>query len=159
MDAELKQKQAQLVYRIFCNALDQNDWKYRADDEQLRIECGVQGKDLPIELVINSDADRQILLVLSHLPFVIAEDKRVDIAVAISVVNNMMVDGCFDFEIKTGHVFFRVTNSFFDSVMSENVCLELLYKAFRTIDEYNDKFLLISKGMLSVEQFLKSVNN
>lgn len=159
MDNEMKLKQSQLVYRMFCNALDGNDWKYRKDDENLRIECGAQGDDLPMELSANFDVDKQLMMILSHLPFVIAEDKRIDIAVAISVINNMMVDGCFDYDVGTGHIFFRVTNSYWDSVMSEDVCLELLYKACQTIDEYNDKLLMIAKGMISIEQFLQSVNN
>lgn len=159
MSEEMNLKQARLVYRTFRNALDGNDWKYRVDDENLKIECGAQGDDLPMEIGIHMDVERQLLMILSRLPFVIAEDKRIELAVAVNAVNNIMVDGCFDFDINAGHMFFRVTNSFLDSVMSEDVCLELLYKACQTIDEYNDKFLLISKGMLSIEQFLQSVNN
>ncbi len=158
MTDEQKVMQAKLVYQTFCNALDHNEWKYKKDDEKLRIECGAQGEDLPMEFNITADADRQLLMLLSHLPFAIAEDKRLDIAVAVSAVNNLLVDGCFDFDLGSGHMFFRITNSFMDSTLSEDVCIELLYKACKTIDAYNDKLLMVSKGMLTIEQFLTSIN-
>lgn len=157
MADEQKGMQAKLVYQTFCNALDREEWKYKKDDEKLTIECGAQGEDLPIEFRITADADRQLLVLLSHLPFVIAEDKRIDLAVAICAVNNLLIDGCFDFDIGSGHMFFRVTNSFWDSTLSEDVCIELLYKACQIADEYNDQFLMLSKGILSIEKFLTSV--
>ncbi len=159
MTDEQKGMQAKLAYQTFCDALDRNEWKYKKNNEKMTIECGAQGEDLPMEFSISADADRQLLVLLSHLPFVIAEDKRIDTAAAICVVNNFLVDGCFDFDVGSGHMFFRITNSFFDSVMSEDVCTELLYKACQTIDEYNDKFLMVGKGILSVEKFLELVTN
>lgn len=159
MDNELNQKKAEQTYRLFCNALDNNDWSYRSDDQKLRIECGAKGEDLPIELNIHFDVEKQLIMILSKLPFDIAEDKRVDAVVAICAINNALVDGCFDYDVNTGTVFFRVTNSFLDSFMSEEVCITLLYKVCKLVDNYNDKLLMLSKGMLTIERFLKSITD
>ena len=159
MDNELNQKKAEQTYRLFCNALDNNDWCYRSDDQKLRIECGAKGEDLPIELNIHFDVEKQLIMILSKLPFDIAEDKRVDAVVAICAINNALVDGCFDYDINTGTVFFRITNSFLDSFMSKEVCMTLLYKVCKMVDDYNDKLLMLAKGMLTIEQFLKSITD
>lgn len=158
MGYETKREQAEEAYQIFCDALDSDDWKYGKNDGELKIEFGVQGENLPINVIVNFDVDKHLVLMLSHLPFTVAENKRVDLAVAICAVNNMMVDGCFDYDVESGYIFFRITNSYLDSVLSERVCLELTYKACRTVDAYNDKFLMLSKGVLSIEQFLTSIN-
>ncbi|MBR6742530.1 MAG: hypothetical protein IKM09_03700, partial [Clostridia bacterium] len=98
-------------------------------------------------------------MLISHMPFVIHEDKRLDVAIAVTALNNRLVDGCFDYDIKSGHMFFRMTNSFIDSRLDEEVFAYMLFCACKTIDDYNDKFLMLDKGMLSLEQFLSSLDN
>lgn len=68
-----------------------------------------------MEINIKVDSDRQLIVILSHLPFVIPENKRLDATVAVSVVNNKLVDGSFDYSIADGHMFFRMTSSFNES--------------------------------------------
>ena len=152
-------EQAQSTFATLCQALDKNDWRYRKDEDALKIECGAQGDDLPMEITVSVDAEKMLVLLLSHMPFVIQEDKRLDVAIAVSAINNELVDGCFDYDIASGHMFFRMTNSFIESKLSEEVFAYMLFCSCHVIDEYNDKFLMLAKGMVSVEQFLSSLNN
>ena len=151
--------QAKSVYDAFCRTLDSEDWRYKKNDEKLTISCGARGEDLPIELEIIIDADRMLVMVLSHMPFVVQEDKRLDVAIAVSAINNALVDGCFDYNIADGHMFFRMTNSFIESQLGADLFKYLVYCSCQTIDEYNDKLLMVAKGMISIEQFLKSLGN
>ncbi len=156
--AELKNlEQAKDAFATLCRTLDKHEWSYNKDDENLSLKCGAQGDDLPMEFTIKVDADRMLVMLASHLPFVIQEDKRIDVAIAVSAVNNVLADGCFDYDIATGHLFFRMTNSFMESVLSEEVFAYLLFCSCHTIDEYNDKFLMLAKGMLSIEQFISTL--
>ncbi len=157
MAEQVNLTQAKATFKMLCQALDNNEWHYEKNEEELEIECGAQGEDLPMNLTVKVDAERMIVLLLSHLPFVIQEDKRLDIAIAVSAINNLLVDGCFDYNVASGHMFFRMTNSFLESTISEDVFSYLLYCSCKTIDEYNDKFLMLAKGMLSIEQFLASL--
>lgn len=154
-DAE-KLTKAKATYATLCSALDKGEWHYEKDEEELTIECGYRGEDLPIDLIIRVDADRQLVSLLSQMSFKIKEDKRLDVAVAISYINYGMVHGCFDYDINTGGIFFRMSNSFVDSTLSEKVFMYMLICACKTVDEYNDKFLMLSKGMLSLEQILEA---
>ena len=151
-------EQAQATFATLCRALDNREWNYRKNEETLTIECGAQGDDLPMEFNIKVDASRTLVLLFSHLPFVIQEDKRLDVAIAVSAINNVLVDGCFDYNISDGNIFFRMTNSFIDSKLGEEVFAYMVFCACHTIDEYNDKLLMLAKGMLSIEQFLSSLN-
>lgn len=158
MADEKQLKQAQETFSTLCQTLDGHKWRYKKDEDDLSIECGAQGDDLPMEITLKVDADRQLFLLLSRLPFVTPEDKRLDTAVAVSFVNNMLVDGSFDYDIKSGHMIFRMTNSFLESKLGEDAFSYMLFCSCKTIDDYNDKFLMLSKGMMSLEQFI-STNN
>lgn len=158
--AELKNlEQAKAVFSTLCQALDNHDWRYKKDAEKLVVECGARGDDLPMDITVKVDVDRMLVLLLSHLPYVVQEDKRLDIAIAVSAINNVLVDGCFDYDLASGHMFFRMTNSFIESTIGEEVFSYMLFCSCQTIDEYNDKFLMLAKGMLSIEQFLSSLAN
>lgn len=154
-DAE-KLTKAKATYATLCSALDKDEWHYKKDEEELTIKCGARGEDLPIEIIIQVDAGRQLVYLLSPMSFEIKEDNRLDVAVAISYINNMLVHGCFDYNINTGTIVFRMPNSFMDSTLGEEVFRYMLYCACKTVDEYNDKFLMLSKGMLSLEKFLEA---
>ncbi len=149
-------QQAQAAFATLCRALDKQEWNYQKDEEKLSIECSVRGDDLPMEITVRIDADRMLVMLLSHMPTIVQEDKRLDAAIAVSVINNRLVHGSFDYNVATGHMFFRITNSFFGSILSEEVFTYMLFCACQTIDEYNDKFLMLSKGMISIEQFLST---
>ncbi len=150
-----KLEKAKEVFETLCRTLDKEDWSYQKDEEKLLIECGARGEDLPMELKVFVDAERSLILLLSSMPGAIQEDKRVDMALAVSVVNNRLVDGSFDYDITSGNLIFRMTNSFLESTISEKLFLYMLLTACRTIDVYNDKFLMLGKGLITIEQFLK----
>lgn len=147
---------AQKVYETLCATLDKQEWHYQKNDERLSIECGAQGEDLPMEITIKVDSERQLIMLLSHLPFVISEDKRLDVAIATSVVNNKLVDGSFDYNVADGHMFFRMTSSFIESDVGNELFVYMLMVSCHTIDEYNDKFLMLGKGMMSIENFISN---
>lgn len=149
-------KQAQTVFETLCRTMDAKGFHYEKQADKLSIFCSVRGEDLPIELNIAVDAERRLVMFLSHIPVVTPEDKRLDMAVAVSIVNNKLVDGSFDYDVTSGHMFFRLTSSFLESVIGEEVFLYMLLCASQTIDEYNDKFLMLAKGMMSLEQFVKA---
>ena len=151
-------ERAKATYETLCRTLDNMKWKYSKNDETLSVQCGVQGDDLPIEIGIEVDIERTLVILLSRMPFVIQEDKRLDIAVAISAINNGLVDGCFDYDIGTGYVFFRMCNSFIDRDLGETLFAYMVVCSCHHVDEYNDKFLMISKGMLGIEQFIQELN-
>ena len=145
------------TFATLCRALEQNSWKYKKDEEELVIECGAQGEDLPMELTIKVEAERKFVLLFSKLPFPVQEDKRVDMAIAVSAVNNELADGCFDYDLVSGRIYFRMTNSFMDSKLSEEVFTYMLYCSCQTIDNYNDKFLMLAKGMIDMDKFLAEI--
>lgn len=154
--ADEKMISAQKNYVTLCSMLDDNNWHYEKDEAKLKINCSAQGDDLPMDIIIRIDPDRQLVILMSHLPFVVSEDKRVDVAIATSVINYKVVDGSFDFDMEDGHMFFRMTSSYVGSELSKEVFFYMLMCSFQTIDDYNDKLLMLAKNMLSLEDFINN---
>lgn len=147
---------AKTVYNNLCAALDQRDWKYKRHDDDLTITFGVAGDDLPMDFIFIVDEDRQLLRVFSKLPFSVPEDKRMDLAIATCAATYGLADGSFDYNISKGTIFFRLTTSFRQSNIGNEMFNYLIGISEAVVDDYNDKFFALSKGLLSLEDFLKS---
>ena len=147
-------KAAKEAFATLCAMLDEKDWHYDRDDEKLLVECGANGDDLPIDIRIKVDADKQIVSLYSSLPFRVPEKERVLAAIALSAVNYNMVDGNFDYNIGNGAILFRLTSSFRESLVSKEMFEYMLLVSCLTVDRYNDKLLMLIKNVMSLEDFI-----
>lgn len=144
------------AYTAIRNALDTRKWKYGTDDEKKLVHFGVNGDDLPMQFIIFVDEDRQLVRLLSKLPFKMAEDKLIDGAIATCHATYGLVDGSFDYDLSDGQIVFRMTTPFHGEKISEDVIQYMISCAGTIVDEYNDKFLALNKGFLKIEDFLKN---
>ena len=161
MADERELKQAKATFATLCKYLDDKGWKYDVDDtseDRLTIKSGAATNDFPVEFRVIVDADRMLVSYLSILPFRAPEDKLIDMALATTVANYGIVDGSFDFNIETGNIIFRLTSSFRESLLGTELFEYMIIVATSTVDAYNDKFFMLSKGMLSIEDFIKAEN-
>ena len=157
MSEEKNLKPAKTVYKSLCDMLDERKWHYERHDEDLTITCGVQGEDLPIELIIRVDAQRDLVSLLSPMSFAVPENRRAALAVAVSQANNGMIDGNFDYNYLNGKIAFRQTSSYRNSLISKELLWYMIACACNTIDNYNDKFLMVAKNNMTNEEILEFI--
>ena len=150
--------QAKVTFDTLCKMLDQRGWKYNKNEEKFSIDCSAQGDDLPIDIVMEVDAERKLVILLSQLPFIVPEDKRAEASLAVSAVNYTMVDGSFDYNFMNGKIVFRLTSSYRDSMISVSALEYMLMVSCGTVDEYNDQLLMFVKGRMSLEQIIEAAN-
>ncbi|MBE6871542.1 MAG: hypothetical protein E7491_06260 [Ruminococcaceae bacterium] len=158
MATENEIKQAKAVYEKMCKALDSKGWKFKRFDEDLTISLGVRGDDLPMDLIMRVNTGAQVVSVFSPMGFKISEDKRVEAALAVCVANYGLVNGSFDYDINDGEIRFRATQSFRESITGDEVFEYLLAITNFTVDKYNDRFLMLSKGMIDLKKFIEMEN-
>lgn len=149
---------AKKIYNNLCSFLDAKNMHYDKDDEKLRVDFGMNGDDLPMDFIIFADAERQILRLLSPMPFNFPEDKRMEGAIATCAATFSLADGSFDYDISDGKIVFRMTASFRDVVLGEGTFEYMIACAGATIDKYNDKFFAVGKGLLDITEFIKAEN-
>ena len=145
-----------LIFRRVCKKLDDRGWTYMPHDEDLVITLNVRGEDIPMELLFHVDAKRNLLKVLSVLPLAAAEDKRVEMALAVCAVNDQLANGNFDLNLSDGKVVFRVAAPFEGGLPDETIDY-LIGVTCVTVDEYNDKLLMFNKGMWTLEEFIGKI--
>ena len=157
MSEEKDLKQAKTVFNSLCQMLEENDWHYEKHEDDLTIVCGAKGEDLPMELIVQVDMKRQIIALMSQMPFTVPENRRSALAVAVSVANYGMVDGNFDYDYLSGRIIFRMTSSYRESLIGKKLLMYMLMCACFTIDKYNDKFLSVAKTDMSLDEILELI--
>jgi hypothetical protein len=158
MPQEYDMKKAAEVFDTLCSMLDGIGWSYEKIEEKLMIKSGVKGDDLPIDFIVMVRPRNEVVQLLSVMPFNMPEDKRVDGALAICAANFGLIDGSFDYDLSDGQIVFRLTSSYRDSLLSEELFKYMIMVSASTIDKYNDRFFMLAKGMIDVAKFLELEN-
>lgn len=158
MDDERKMQQARKAYDTCIKMFDNRNWHYRNDDEKMHIECKVSGDDLPMEIDFYIKPKAMLIQVLSQLPFKAKEEKRVDMAVATQMANWQLMNGSFDFNMESGITVFRMTSSYRDSLISEELVSYMLDVSALTIDDYNEKLFAVATGIMDLDAFEREIN-
>ncbi|MDE7329573.1 MAG: YbjN domain-containing protein [Clostridia bacterium] len=150
-------RRAQNAYKTLCAMLDERSWNYDREEDKLKILCGAQGEDLPIAIDITVYPDLELVTLLSHMPFDVPEDRRTAVSLAVSLINDSIVDGDFDYDFLTGTIVFRLTSSILESLIGKEMFEYMLDVSCATVEEYNDKLLKVAEEDMSLEEIAKLI--
>lgn len=151
---EKKMELAKQVYQTLCEAVEKREWNFGKDEEKLLVHFGVNGEDIPMQSIIFIDADRQLIRLLSPLPFKMSESNRMEGAIATCVASFNLADGNFSYDLSDGTIVFKMTASFRESIIGEGLFQYLISCACSTVDKYNDQFLALDKGFMTITDFI-----
>ena len=152
-----KSEKAKKVYETLCASIESHGWHYNKEEALLLVHFTVSGDDLPMNFIVIVDEDRQLVRLLSPMSFKMEEEKRIEGAVATCAATNSLANGCFDYDITDGSITFRMTASYRESDFGEGLFIYMMDCSAATVDKFNDKFMFISKGVLSVSDFLADI--
>ena len=158
MSDEKNMELSQQVYRTLCYALNNRGWRFDKDDAELQVFFGVNGEKMPMQFIIAVDNDRQLIRLLSPMPYQMREEKKVEGAVAACTASFKMADGSFDYDLADGQIVFRLTASYRESFIGEGLFQYMISCACAVVDTYNTQFKAIDEGDLSIADFLKREN-
>lgn len=156
--ADEKQTKAKKIYATMVSALEDEKWRFDVKEDELKIVSGATGEDLSMRFTVTVDAKREVIQFLSPLPFNMAEDKRIDAAIAVCVANYGIVNGSFDYDMRDGEIRYRLTTSYVDCEVGKGFFMNMMLTALNTTDRYNDRFLMLSKGTITLEKFIELDN-
>lgn len=159
MAEEKNMRQAQAAFTSLCAMLDSEEWHYEKNEGALAVECMARGDDLPIPIRITVDADRLLVVLVSQIPFIVPENKRNEMSLAVSTANFGIVDGCFDYNYDEGTLGFRMTSSFRESLVGKELFEYMLYVSCQTVDVYNDKFFRVAKTDMTFDEVIGFISN
>ena len=158
MADQMKMEAARKVYETLCSALERAKVKFTRDDEKMRVDYTFKGDDLLMPFIFTVDPDRCFVRLISPLAPRVKEDKRLDVAVALSLLNYRLAFGCFDLDMNDGELRFRMVNCFRDTELSEEVFSMMLQTGHAIVEKYNDKLYALAAGIISLEQFVTAMS-
>jgi len=151
---EKKMELAKQVYQTLCEAIERREWNFGKDEEKLLVHFGVSGDDIPMQFILIVDAERQLIRLMSPMPFKMSESKRMEGAIATCAASFGMADGSFDYDLSDGTIVFRMTASFRESLIGEGLFQYMISCSCAMVDKYNDQFLALDKGIMSITDFI-----
>ncbi len=154
MTDEMKFEIAKKACETLCSTLDAKKCHYTREDKDLVVHFNVSGDDLPIRIIVIFDTGRQLVRLVSPMPFQFGEDKLLDGAVVSCAASYALADGSFDYDISDGTLSFRMTALLSDDPVGEGLFEYMISCACVMVDDYNDKFFAVSKGVMSIEEFI-----
>ena len=150
---------ARAVYDTVCATLDKMKWVYDKEEEELAITTGAKGTDLPIDIVIRVIPEAEVLSVQVPFAFEVPDEHSIDVAIAVSAANYGLIRGCFDYDMTTGDLRFRICAPYNgNTTLAEDVVEMLVLIAATTVDSYQTRLLMVAKGVVTPSQFLAEEN-
>lgn len=150
-------KQAQTAYKTLCQMFEERSLSYEGDDESLTVYSGAKGNDLPVAIRMRVDAERMLIIVHSQLPFYVPENRRLEMAIAVSRANYGLPDGNFDYDFSSGELLFRMTSCYRDCLIGQELFEYMFVVSFSIIDQYNDLFEKVATTDMTVNEIMQTI--
>ena len=148
-------ERAMKIYGDICDVLDAKGWNYTKREDSLAIVLSVRGNDLEMDLLIRVDSERQLVSIVSPMPFAMSDEKRIDGAIATCAATYKLADGSFDYDVTSGKIYFRLTSTYRGCDIGEGLLEYMVDVSLSTIDVYNDKFMALNKGYIDIKSFFE----
>ena len=154
MDESKNYEKALNVYKILLATLDDMKWKYEKNDDDLTVIYTVTGEDIPMTFHMIVDLGLQAVRFFSFLPVTFPEDRRIDGVIAACNAGCGLYEGKFFCNLQNGRIIFNSTSCFMGCEVDGHWFVAMMGLAHRMVDEQNDRFLMLSKGMITLQDFM-----
>lgn len=141
------------IFDLICQAMEEEERTFTPHPENREVLVTHDGTDFVIALRLAVDPARGQVLLTSELPVQVAEECFGDTALAVCEANHTIAMGMFDFCDSPGHISYRNTIYFKDRPVTAETIAAVVREAVWRIDQYNDMFYALNKGLIQVSAF------
>lgn len=155
-----KKKEAKIVFDSLVQHLHDIKLNFAQEelDDRYVVRFNMSGDDIPMRFFIYVNPDKQLITLHSPQPVTFPADK-IDLACkAICAINYRLTDGDFQIDVRDGEVLFNMSNSYAGSLISKDVFDYMLGMSINIVDEFNDKLLMLSKGLIDLDTLMRDLN-
>lgn len=150
-----KLDEANMMYKTLCETFGRLEWTYNKEERDgCFIVCtSVAGKNVPINLTIWVDVNRQLMYLKSPMPFHVPQEKRNMFAQALIRANWTMLNGSFEMDFSDGFVAFKLVLPYMFSLLSVEACRYMILLSCDVVDKFTDKFQALVDDRMTMEEF------
>ncbi len=158
MTESQKNNQARMTLAAVENALRSYGWNYRPwnSEYSLVTQGGLECDGWECDIGIRVRANQQALTMIFQPPIPdILKNKPVEAAVAVCAANASIPDGCFNFDVEEGRLYFRVAHWYGDCAPGPKLIESMLSTGLNTVSHYMEDFRNIANGRLAAMDFVE----
>lgn len=142
---------AREMYGVLTGLLDEAGIAYSANEQSLSVSSTAVGNDLPMPFTFLIDPSRELLAIVSDLPFSVPESRTFHTALGVCAANSVTFEGRFDFDYRAGRMRFVITSSYAAGDIDKKIFDHMLSVALNTIDMYNDRFAVAALNDIAAD--------
>ena len=147
------------VKQQFAAWLEKKKWTYKEEEDEAayiyRFE--LRGEDLPIDVIVVFEKERPQLAVLSRLPVTIPDEKKAEACILLNQINDASDFGKITMNPGSGKLRFRYCAFFGQCLVSDDFFAQVIFNSVNYLDDFNDRLLMYSKGMVPAETAMKGL--
>lgn len=152
-----EKRAAAAEFDAICAALDSRGWSYEKDKDTFSVAFTSNGTEMPLSIALKVNPELMTVSVYVIPPLETPEGKEEDFAVATALINDGIVHGNFDYDKKERRMIFRMSTSYRDSTLDNDVYFYLIGAAFSTVDSVAPTIKALCDGKLTVEQIITAI--
>lgn len=153
------QEQILAVRQQFIDWLGKMQWSFQEEEDEkayvFRFE--LHGEDFPIKLIVVFEKDMPRFSVLSGLPGSIPGEKRAEACSLLNLINDASDFGKITMNAANGNLRFRYCAFYDQCLLGDAFFKQVIYNCANYIDDFNDRLLMYSKGMVTAEDSMKGL--
>lgn len=149
--------EAKQILDLIRQMMDDHKWHYDLEEDKLAVITTFGGEDLPMKFSFIVAAGLKVVVLTSWMPFSFKPEKTTDIALACNKINSSIAFGRFSADLSDNTIEFRLSTNYNNSMLSKDVFDFMLAYGNKMVDDYNDKFMALSNGLIDLDRFYEIV--
>ncbi|MGN0797924.1 MAG: hypothetical protein ACI4M5_06905 [Christensenellales bacterium] len=146
---------AMKMYEQLCSFLDKSNVEYNKNTDRMAVFFDYCFDNTSIKLIMHVNAQNHYFELIMPLSFVVHEELSMEMAMGLALVNSEIFDGHFDYDDNKGNVFFRMTNCYPGSLISEDVFDYMIHSAHEAFMQYGQALSTLGTGSGDIGDVIK----
>ena len=146
---------AKKIYADMLDMFNAEGLDFYQYDDDFTVKIGIRGDDMSFEFLMFLTPEKELIRFMTILPFRVPKESLIDVAIAINVANFGLINGAFEYNIDADEIRFKFVQSYSGVDDCSELLRYVLYTAISTVNAYNSKLLAISKGYITINDFIE----
>jgi len=150
MNEEQKKMMGKKTFETIRKVLTDNEFKFGTDEENLVIETGITGEDLPMRMLIIVEPEAERVQIRIPMQFTCPKEKLAECAMLTCYVSNRLALGQYNLNVLTGDITYVNIIYYAGSLIAPEQYFHMIIGSFKAADIYNDKYMMVINNMMKV---------
>lgn len=131
------------IMQTVCRYMKEENWTHSVDEAKGMVFCYVAGEHGTLSCMLVIDEKMQCLSIYTHMGVVVPSIKRLRMADFIARANYALLLGCFELDVDSGELHFRLSLPLAESELSRQQLRDLISTDIYMVDCYYPGIMML----------------